>query len=166
VELCRIKPRYKFTSAQSSLSQACNRTTRPCMFIKDTDISQPSCNLCTRRIDQNTDIQHSTLSCSERLGKEQNNRKEQRTQQELGSYHQRTEEARRKKAKMAEPYTKDFFNVTFPAEYVAHVEINRPEKMNAFKEMYVSNNPVFTLHLGRSNHMSLCMNTETCSTEM
>jgi delta(3,5)-delta(2,4)-dienoyl-CoA isomerase len=38
---------------------------------------------------------------------------------------------------MANPaeYKFDFFNVTFPAEYVAHVEINRPEKMNAFKEM-------------------------------
>jgi delta(3,5)-delta(2,4)-dienoyl-CoA isomerase len=25
-----------------------------------------------------------------------------------------------------------FFNITFPAEYVAHVEINRPQKLNAF----------------------------------
>lgn len=25
-----------------------------------------------------------------------------------------------------------FFKITFPAEYVAHVEINRPEKLNAF----------------------------------
>jgi len=32
-------------------------------------------------------------------------------------------------------YQKEFFNVTFPVEYVAHVEINRPEKMNAFKEI-------------------------------
>lgn len=37
--------------------------------------------------------------------------------------------------KMADAYKKDFFNVTFPAEYVAHVEINRPEKMNAFHEV-------------------------------
>jgi hypothetical protein len=37
----------------------------------------------------------------------------------------------------AEPYNKEFFKVTFPAEYVAHVEINRPEKLNAFKEVYV-----------------------------
>lgn len=37
--------------------------------------------------------------------------------------------------KMAEAYQKEFFNVTFPAEHVAHVEINRPEKMNAFKEI-------------------------------
>ncbi|CAN9224013.1 unnamed protein product [Alternaria alternata] len=36
---------------------------------------------------------------------------------------------------MAEAYQKEFFNVSFPAEYVAHVEINRPEKMNAFKEI-------------------------------
>ncbi|KAF2830377.1 ClpP/crotonase [Ophiobolus disseminans] len=32
-------------------------------------------------------------------------------------------------------YNYEFYNVTFPAEYVAHVEINRPEKMNAFKEI-------------------------------
>ena len=38
---------------------------------------------------------------------------------------------------MADAYNLEFFNVTFPAEYVAHVEINRPEKMNAFKEVYV-----------------------------
>ena len=25
-----------------------------------------------------------------------------------------------------------FFNVSFPSEYVAHVEINRPQKLNAF----------------------------------
>jgi hypothetical protein len=29
----------------------------------------------------------------------------------------------------------ELFNVSFPAEYVAHVEINRPEKMNAFVEV-------------------------------
>lgn len=35
---------------------------------------------------------------------------------------------------------KDFYNsfqyfaVSFPAEYVAHVEVNRPEKLNAFSE--------------------------------
>jgi enoyl-CoA hydratase/carnithine racemase len=39
---------------------------------------------------------------------------------------------------MAEQYQYDYFNVTFPAEHVAHVEINRPEKMNAFIEQYVS----------------------------
>jgi delta(3,5)-delta(2,4)-dienoyl-CoA isomerase len=35
----------------------------------------------------------------------------------------------------AADYKYEFFNVSFPAEYVAHVEVNRPEKMNAFKEM-------------------------------
>jgi delta(3,5)-delta(2,4)-dienoyl-CoA isomerase len=35
---------------------------------------------------------------------------------------------------MAEEYKYEYFNVTFPAEYVAHVEINRPEKLNAFVE--------------------------------
>lgn len=35
------------------------------------------------------------------------------------------------------------FNVHFPAEhqYVAHVEINRADKMNAFFEAYVSPQP-------------------------
>jgi delta(3,5)-delta(2,4)-dienoyl-CoA isomerase len=36
---------------------------------------------------------------------------------------------------MAEAYKYEFFKVSFPAEYVAHVEINRPEKLNAFKEV-------------------------------
>lgn len=31
-------------------------------------------------------------------------------------------------------YSYEYFNVTFPEEYVAHVEINRPEKLNAFIE--------------------------------
>ncbi|KAF1986235.1 ClpP/crotonase [Aulographum hederae CBS 113979] len=31
-------------------------------------------------------------------------------------------------------YNLDYFKVSFPAEYVIHVEINRPEKMNAFIE--------------------------------
>lgn len=38
-------------------------------------------------------------------------------------------------ADASSPYKKEFFNVTFPVEHVAHVEINRPEKMNAFKEI-------------------------------
>lgn len=29
-------------------------------------------------------------------------------------------------------YQHEYFNVTFPSEYVAHVEINRPQKLNAF----------------------------------
>ncbi|KAF2737031.1 ClpP/crotonase [Polyplosphaeria fusca] len=39
----------------------------------------------------------------------------------------------------ADDFQYEFFNVTFPAEYVAHVEINRPEKMNAFKEIMWQN---------------------------
>jgi len=38
---------------------------------------------------------------------------------------------------MAPSYSYEYFNVTFPGEYVAQVEINRPEKMNAFNETYV-----------------------------
>jgi len=40
---------------------------------------------------------------------------------------------------MANPadYKYEYYNVTFPAQYVAHVEINRPAKMNAFVEMCV-----------------------------
>ncbi|CAI6313273.1 unnamed protein product [Periconia digitata] len=33
-----------------------------------------------------------------------------------------------------EKWEYEYFNITFPAEYVAHVEINRPEKLNAFIE--------------------------------
>jgi len=35
---------------------------------------------------------------------------------------------------MAPSYNYEYFNVTFPGEYVVQVEINRPEKMNAFNE--------------------------------
>ncbi len=42
---------------------------------------------------------------------------------------------------MTTPSSKDYcfncFNVTFPQHYVAHVEINRPQKANAFDEEYV-----------------------------
>lgn len=31
-------------------------------------------------------------------------------------------------------YEYEYFKVSFPSEYVAHVEINRPEKLNAFHE--------------------------------
>lgn len=34
----------------------------------------------------------------------------------------------------ASDYKFEHFNVTFPSEYVAHVEINRPQKLNAFVE--------------------------------
>jgi delta(3,5)-delta(2,4)-dienoyl-CoA isomerase len=36
------------------------------------------------------------------------------------------------------PYNYEYFNVTFPSEYVAHVEINRQDKLNAFHEPYVN----------------------------
>lgn len=29
-----------------------------------------------------------------------------------------------------------YFSLTYPIPYVAHVEINRPEKLNAFTEPY------------------------------
>ena len=40
-----------------------------------------------------------------------------------------------------------YFNVTFPKEYVAHVEINRPQKLNAFFEQYVFNSNFVLLQL-------------------
>lgn len=44
----------------------------------------------------------------------------------------------------AQDYKYNFFNVTFPAEYVCHVEINRPEKLNAFKEeMWLNLHSIF-----------------------
>lgn len=44
-------------------------------------------------------------------------------------------------------YKFDHFNVTFPAEYVAHVEINRPDKLNAFFEQYVLPFPILSQSL-------------------
>ncbi|KAF2874421.1 delta-delta-dienoyl-CoA isomeras-like protein [Massariosphaeria phaeospora] len=45
----------------------------------------------------------------------------------------------------ASAYAYDYFNVSFPAEYVAHVEINRPEKLNAFIEiMWLNLSAIFT----------------------
>jgi delta(3,5)-delta(2,4)-dienoyl-CoA isomerase len=38
-------------------------------------------------------------------------------------------------ANAAADWNYEFFNVSFPAEYVAHVEINRQEKLNAFVEV-------------------------------
>lgn len=35
---------------------------------------------------------------------------------------------------MASNYSPKYFNITFPQEYVAHVEINRPNQLNAFFE--------------------------------
>lgn len=41
-------------------------------------------------------------------------------------------------------YKYEYFNVTFPSEYVAHVEINRPQKLNAFIEvMWVNLGKIF-----------------------
>lgn len=41
---------------------------------------------------------------------------------------------------MSQAYSFKHFTVQFPADhpYVAHVEINRPDKMNAFFEAWVS----------------------------
>lgn len=45
---------------------------------------------------------------------------------------------------MASGYDYEHFNVTFPAQYVAQVEINRPKKLNAFIEpMWVSIGKMF-----------------------
>ncbi|EOD49610.1 Enoyl- hydratase isomerase [Neofusicoccum parvum] len=42
-------------------------------------------------------------------------------------------------------YSYEYFNVSFPQEYVAHVEINRPEKLNAFIEaMWLNLSAIFT----------------------
>ncbi|KAF2840117.1 ClpP/crotonase [Patellaria atrata CBS 101060] len=35
----------------------------------------------------------------------------------------------------SESYQYEYFNVSFPKQYVAHVEINRPDKLNAFIEI-------------------------------
>ena len=35
-------------------------------------------------------------------------------------------------------YAYQHFIVSLPQEYVAHVELNRPEKLNAFHEPYVT----------------------------
>jgi delta(3,5)-delta(2,4)-dienoyl-CoA isomerase len=61
---------------------------------------------------------------------------------------------------MAPSYNYEYFNVTFPGEYVAQVEINRPEKMNAFNETYVRSVPdhhhLYTGHLSSYlSHMFL-----------
>ncbi|KAI9763682.1 MAG: hypothetical protein M1840_009155 [Geoglossum simile] len=45
---------------------------------------------------------------------------------------------------MAATYSCNHFNVTFPHEHVVHVEINRPEKMNAFfKDMWLELKSIF-----------------------
>ncbi|KAI4113724.1 MAG: hypothetical protein LQ345_005355 [Seirophora villosa] len=43
------------------------------------------------------------------------------------------------------PPTSQYFNLTYPLPYVAHVEINRPEKLNAFVEpMWLALPPLFS----------------------
>ncbi|KAF1354786.1 enoyl-CoA hydratase/isomerase family protein [Delphinella strobiligena] len=47
-------------------------------------------------------------------------------------------------ASPANEYKYDYFNITFPKEYVALVEINRPEKLNAFvEEMWLNMKIIF-----------------------
>ncbi|KAL2825028.1 ClpP/crotonase-like domain-containing protein [Aspergillus cavernicola] len=46
---------------------------------------------------------------------------------------------------MAEKYSYEHFNIAFPQEYVAHVEINRPTQLNAFFEaMWIELGQIFT----------------------
>ncbi|KAL2218350.1 ClpP/crotonase-like domain-containing protein [Thermoascus aurantiacus ATCC 26904] len=46
---------------------------------------------------------------------------------------------------MADRYTFKYFNVSFPRIYVAHVEINRPDKLNAFiRPMWLELRSVFS----------------------
>ncbi|KAL9605383.1 MAG: hypothetical protein Q9179_001399, partial [Wetmoreana sp. 5 TL-2023] len=48
------------------------------------------------------------------------------------------------------PPTSQYFNLTYPLPFVAHVEINRPEKLNAFIEpMWLALPPLFS-HLSTS----------------
>lgn len=50
-----------------------------------------------------------------------------------------------KEATMADRYTFKYFNVSFPRIYVAHVEINRPDKLNAFiRPMWLELRSVFS----------------------
>ncbi|KAL8799009.1 MAG: hypothetical protein Q9182_006221 [Xanthomendoza sp. 2 TL-2023] len=53
-------------------------------------------------------------------------------------------------AESSSPPTSPYFNLTYPIPYVAHVEINRPEKLNAFIEpMWLHLPPLFS-HLSSS----------------
>ncbi|KAL4784779.1 ClpP/crotonase-like domain-containing protein [Aspergillus varians] len=46
---------------------------------------------------------------------------------------------------MASNYSPKHFNITFPQEYVAHIEINRPDQLNAFFEaMWLELSQIFT----------------------
>lgn len=53
-------------------------------------------------------------------------------------------------------YDFKYFKITFPREYVAHVEINRADKMNAFFEAFVASpsylpTPMLNWHYTTSN---------------
>lgn len=62
------------------------------------------------------------------------------------------------------PPTSQYFNLTYPLPYVAHVEINRPEKLNAFIEPYVIHLFLFTGIPQRTKEISVLLisTTEKC----
>ncbi|KAL8841985.1 MAG: hypothetical protein Q9176_002923 [Flavoplaca citrina] len=53
-------------------------------------------------------------------------------------------------AEASSPPTSQYFNLTYPLPYVAHVEINRPEKLNAFIEPMWLHLPLLFSHLSTS----------------
>ncbi|KAI4106746.1 MAG: hypothetical protein LQ339_002938 [Xanthoria mediterranea] len=53
-------------------------------------------------------------------------------------------------AESSSPPTSHYFNLTYPLPYVAHVEINRPEKLNAFIEPMWLHLPRLFSHLSSS----------------
>lgn len=53
-------------------------------------------------------------------------------------------------ADLSAPPACKYFNLTYPLPFVAHVEINRPEKMNAFKEEMWHELPPLFSHLSTS----------------
>ncbi|KAL8682027.1 MAG: hypothetical protein Q9186_001903 [Xanthomendoza sp. 1 TL-2023] len=53
-------------------------------------------------------------------------------------------------AETSSPPTSQYFNLTYPLPYVAHVEINRPEKLNAFIEPMWLHLPHLFSHLSSS----------------
>jgi len=55
-------------------------------------------------------------------------------------------------------YNYEHFNVTFPFEYVAHVEINRPQKLNAFfEQMWLDLSKIFISLSSDSNVRSILL---------
>ncbi|KAE9978433.1 hypothetical protein BLS_000650 [Venturia inaequalis] len=58
----------------------------------------------------------------------------------------------------ASDYNFEYFNVSFPSEYVAHVEINRPEKLNAFiEQMWLNLSQIFQKLSHDSNVRSILL---------